>query len=97
MLSRTEQRRITHRIVPEATYKRRGDRLSLVESERTERLARVVATAEWLWGNREDARRFLVTPHPGLGAKAPVEVALTELGARRVEELLCKIEYGLPV
>ena len=33
------------RIVPEATYKRRRDRLSHAESERTERLARVVAMA----------------------------------------------------
>jgi len=41
-----EQRAMMHRIVPEATYKRRRERLSPAESERTERLARVVAMAE---------------------------------------------------
>ena len=34
-----EQRRFMHRIVPEATFKRRRDRLSAAESERTERIA----------------------------------------------------------
>src|SRR5438067_12260597 len=32
-----EQRTIMHRVVPEATYKRRRERLSPAESERTER------------------------------------------------------------
>src|SRR5262245_35178015 len=44
-----EQRAMMHRIVTEATYKRRRERLSPAESERTERLARVVATAEDVW------------------------------------------------
>ena len=37
-------RRLILRVIPEATYKRRV-RLNLEESERTERLARVIATA----------------------------------------------------
>jgi putative toxin-antitoxin system antitoxin component (TIGR02293 family) len=91
-----EQRGILYQIVPEATFKRRRNRLSLAESERTERLARVVATAEHVWGDREEARRFLRTPHPALGGRTPLHAALTELGARLSEELLAKIEYGLP-
>ena len=53
-----EQRAMMHRIVPEATYKRRRERLSHGESERTERLARVVAMAEEIWQDREQTRRF---------------------------------------
>ena len=34
--------------------------------------------------------------HPELEGRAPLELALTELGARRVEELLWKLFYGLP-
>ena len=90
-----EQRRFMYRLVPEATYKRRRERLSPAESERTERLARVIATAEYVWDDTEDARRFLTVPHPALGGKPPLEAALTELGARQVEELLAKILYGL--
>jgi putative toxin-antitoxin system antitoxin component (TIGR02293 family) len=92
----SEQRAMMHRIVPEATYKRRRERLSPAESERTERLARVVAIAEEVWQDREQSRRFLTTPHPEIGGKTPVDAALTELGARQAEEVMARIVYGLP-
>ena len=91
-----EQRILMNRIVPEATYKRRGERLSPAESGRTERLARVIAIAEDVWQDREQARRFLTTPHPEIGGKTPLEAALTELGARQAEEVMVRIVYGLP-
>jgi putative toxin-antitoxin system antitoxin component (TIGR02293 family) len=90
------RRQLIYRIVPEATYKRRRERLTPAESERTERLARVIATAEYAWDAREDTHRFLMTPHPQLGGKAPMAAALTELGARQVEQILEKILFGLP-
>ena len=92
----SDQRAMMHRIVPEATYKRRRERLSPAESERTERLARVVAIAEEVWQDRDQARRFLTTPHPEIGGKTPVDAALTELGARQAEEVMARIVYGLP-
>ncbi len=92
-----EQKRVMYRIVPEATYKRRHNQLKLEESEHTERLARVIATAEHVWDDREEARRFLTTPHSDLDGMRPIDAAYTELGARQVEELLWKIFYGLPV
>jgi putative toxin-antitoxin system antitoxin component (TIGR02293 family) len=91
-----EQRLLMNRIVPEATFKRRRDRLSAAESERTERIARVMANAEYVWDDREDARRFLTTPHPALRHKTPIDAAMTELGARQVEEILGQIFHGLP-
>ena len=93
---RGEQRRLIYRVVPEATFKRRRERLSPSESERTERLARVVAAAEYVWAAPENARRFLTAPHPELRGKAPLEAAMTELGARQVELILEKIFHGLP-
>ncbi|CAL8479070.1 MULTISPECIES: antitoxin Xre/MbcA/ParS toxin-binding domain-containing protein [Caballeronia] len=94
--SAEERRALLARIVPEATFKRRRDRLSPDESERTERLARVVATAQYVWDDEDDAREFLNVPHPMLEGRTPLEVSLTELGARRVEELMWKLFYGLP-
>ena len=91
-----EQRLLMNRIVPEATFKRRRERLSAAESERTERIARVMANAEYVWDDREDARRFLTTPHPALRHKTPIDAAMTELGARQVEEILGQIFHGLP-
>jgi putative toxin-antitoxin system antitoxin component (TIGR02293 family) len=90
-----EARRVMFRIVPEATFKRRT-RLSAAESERTERLARVIAAAEYAWNDREDAREWLTKPHPELSKRTPLESAMTELGARRVEDLLDRLFYGIP-
>lgn len=93
--ARGEARRVMFQVVPEATYKRRT-RLSRPESERTERLARVIAAAEHVWDDREDAREWLTRPHPELAGRTPLESAMTELGARRVEELLDRLFYGIP-
>lgn len=83
-------------IVPQATWKRRTKRLSAQESERIERLARVLATAEYVLDDREEARVWMNTPHKELGGETPLEVARTELGARRVESILNKLLFGLP-
>jgi putative toxin-antitoxin system antitoxin component (TIGR02293 family) len=85
------------KVVPQATWKRRSKRLSVGESERTERLARVLAQAEHVWDDREQAREWMSKPHRELNDKTPLDVAGTELGARRGEELLDKLFYGLPV
>lgn len=90
-----EQKRLLYSIIPEATYKRRRDKLTADESARTERLARTYAIARYVWDSDEDAKAFLHTPHPALQNRTPLEVAMTELGARRVEEILWKLFYGI--
>jgi putative toxin-antitoxin system antitoxin component (TIGR02293 family) len=76
---------LMQRVIPSATFHRRGEDLKPQEGERVERLARVIATAEHVWDSVDDARTFLSTGHAMLGGKRPIEVALTELGARRVD------------
>jgi putative toxin-antitoxin system antitoxin component (TIGR02293 family) len=84
-------------VIPIATLKRRKTRLSAIESERTERLARVTAMARQTWNDDDAAtRQWLKTPHLELSNMPPIEAALTEIGARRVEAILTKIFYGLP-
>jgi len=90
-----EVNKLIYRLVPEATYKRRT-RLTPAESERTERLARVIAAAEEAWSDQKDAHQWLQTAHPELGGSTPLERSLSELGAREVEELLNKMYYGIP-
>ena len=85
------------KVVPRATWKRRTKRLSVEESEKTERLARVLAAAEYVWDDRDQAREWMNRPHQELDGKSALEVARTELGARRVESLLDKLFFGLPV
>jgi putative toxin-antitoxin system antitoxin component (TIGR02293 family) len=93
-----ERRRFLHRIVPEGSYKRRTKtgQLTPAESERTARIAYVVAFAEYVWDDPEAARQFLTTPHPELGDRLPIEVAVDDFGARHVEEILHGIVHGLP-
>jgi putative toxin-antitoxin system antitoxin component (TIGR02293 family) len=85
------------KVVPQATWKRRSKRLSVSESERTERLARVLAAAEYTWDDRGHAREWMSKPHRELNGQTPLAAACTELGARRVETLLDKLFFGLPV
>ena len=94
-MERGAARRLIVKVVPEATFKRRV-RLSPQESERTERLARTIAAAEYTWDGRDQAREWLNTPHPELEGRTPLDCAISELGARRVEDLLDRIVYGLP-
>lgn len=86
---------LMQKVIPSATFHRRGNGLKPHEGERVERLARVVATAEQVWDSVDDARVFLSTPHPMLDDRRPIEVALTELGARRVEHLLWSLFHGV--
>ncbi len=94
-LNNEDRKHLLYRIIPEATYKRRRNSLSVDESERAERLARVYATAEYVWNSDDDARAFLHAPHPMLQGRTPLDVSMSELGARRVEELLWKLYYGI--
>ena len=84
------------RVIPPATWKRRAKRLSRQESERIERLARVLAYAEYVLDDREEARLWMNSPHRELTGRTPLEAAQTEIGARRVESILNKLYFGLP-
>ena len=64
---------------PQATWKRRTKRLSIDESEKTERLARVLAAAEYVWDDRDQARESIAKPHRELDGKTPLEAARTKL------------------
>lgn len=92
-----EATELRYRIVPKTTLQRRRTRLSAAESERLERLARMVALAEEVWEDPALAHEFLVSPQPQLGGERPVDLARSDLGTRQVEDLLYKLEYSLPV
>ena len=85
-------------VVPRTTMLRRerSGVLSTEESERLERLARITALAEHVLESHEEAEQFLTSPLALLDG-VPIEIAVTDLGARRVEEVLWRMEFGLPV
>ncbi len=83
-------------IVSRATLQRR-DRLKPEEGEQLVRVASVLATAEDVWGDEGGAADFVTSPHPMLGGAVPIDLALSEIGARQVEHLLLAMDLGLPV
>jgi putative toxin-antitoxin system antitoxin component (TIGR02293 family) len=91
-----ESSRMKYRIVPKATYQR-SVQLNPAHSQKAERLARVFAMVESVWHDEAEARRFMNTPHAELNGRTPVEVAMTEIGARQVEEVIERGRHGLPV
>jgi putative toxin-antitoxin system antitoxin component (TIGR02293 family) len=94
-----QKTRVQQIVVPRSTLQRREEegRLRPAESERLERIARLATLAEQVWESQEEAQQFLTTPHPMLQDQAPLDLAATDLGTRRVETLLWKLEHSLPV
>jgi putative toxin-antitoxin system antitoxin component (TIGR02293 family) len=80
-----------------ATLHRRkaNGRLTTDESDKVVRFARLLGHAVHLFGGTEEARRWLKAPQRGLGGAVPLDYAQTEAGAREVENLLGRIDYGV--
>ena len=65
------------------------------ESERLVRYQRLLEKADDVFGDVASAREWLTHKQPGLGGAVPLDFARTEIGAREVENLLGRIEYGV--
>lgn len=83
--------------ISKATLHRRkaGGRLGPAESDRVVRFARLMGKAVEVLESEGNARLWLTSPQFGLGGAVPLDYAETEVGAREVEDLLGRIEYGV--
>ncbi len=83
--------------ISRATLHRRKfqGRLDQSESDRVIRFARLMGKAVEVFESKEGARQWLRAPQFGLGGAVPLEYAETEVGAREVENLLGRVEYGV--
>jgi putative toxin-antitoxin system antitoxin component (TIGR02293 family) len=70
-------------------------RLSLVVGDRLFRLAKMFAFATQVLEDRDAAREWLRSPQFGLNNAIPLDLMNTEVGAKEVEDLLGRIEYGV--
>ena len=84
-------------LVHPSMQKRKLARLPMEPSARVERVARVIVATRASVGEADTARRFLTSPHPMLRGRTPLQAALTELGARQVEQILSSSTAGLPL
>lgn len=83
--------------IPPRTVARRKEAryLSPQESDRLYRVARAVSQAVEVLGSIEKARGWLKAPNRGLGCELPLDLLDTEIGARQVEEVLLRLNYGI--
>ncbi len=77
-----------------ARRKSKGQALTVAESDRIARLARIAAYAEEVFADEGKAATWLRTPNGALGEHPPLELATTETGARLVETALDRIAFG---
>ncbi len=75
----------------------RREKLSVEESDRVLRLARVLSQAEVVYESRERALAWLRRGNPRLRGRNPLEMLKTDTGSRLVEELLIQIDEGIYV
>ena len=87
-------RLVHHRIPLRALIYVKRQALTVAESDRVVRLMRIQALAEDVFGDAEKANRWLRENLAILDGKPPLEVARTESGARVVEQMLAKIDWG---
>ena len=84
--------------IPPRTLTRRLSqhaRLTVDESDRAARMARIIALASEILGANEKASSWLCTPNRALGGKLPIDEIGTDPGYRSVEEVLYGIAYGM--
>ena len=83
--------------ISRSTLQRRkaAGRLSPDESDKVMRLSRLLEHATKVFGDIEKARAWLKFPQRGLGGAVPLDYAETEVGAREVDNLLGRIDYGV--
>jgi len=83
--------------ISRSTLQRRkaAGRLSPDESDKVLRFARLLEHATDVFGDVDKARAWLKHPQYGLGGAIPLDYAETEIGAREVDNLLGRIDYGV--
>jgi putative toxin-antitoxin system antitoxin component (TIGR02293 family) len=86
--------------IPQRTVARRRDtrRFEPSESDRILRMTRLVGlTLQLFEGDLRAARSWLETPLSGLAGSTPLDFASTDVGAREVEQLIGRLEHGIPL
>ena len=85
-------------VVPKRTLARRkaaNERLTVEETDKALRLARIAMQAARVFGDADKAHRWLRKPKRALQGETPLAYLASEAGARVVEEMLHRIEHGI--
>ncbi|MBI2713435.1 MAG: DUF2384 domain-containing protein [Rhizobiales bacterium] len=92
------EREISELVVPKRTLaRRRADHelLTVEETDKALRLGRIARQAARVFGDPTKAHRWLRKPKRALNGETPVAFLASEEGARKVEEMLHRIDHGI--
>jgi putative toxin-antitoxin system antitoxin component (TIGR02293 family) len=83
--------------ISQRTHERRRSegRLTREESDRVFRLVRIYALAADVLGGVAEAREWMAAPASALDDRTPLATTRNDAGARQVEDILLRIEYGV--
>ncbi|CAA9590348.1 hypothetical protein AVDCRST_MAG81-5060 [uncultured Synechococcales cyanobacterium] len=84
--------------ISEATqfrYEKQNSTLKPAISDRVERFNRIVNQAKELFEDEVETQRWLSTPKDALEGATPLKALATDAGAKKVEEILYRAEYGM--
>jgi putative toxin-antitoxin system antitoxin component (TIGR02293 family) len=85
-------------VIPARTLKHRRQRqepLSVIESDRLARVARIYELAVKVYDDREDGRRWLSGKKSRFDGKTALEMLRTEAGEKAVKDFLIQIDEGM--
>ncbi len=83
-------------IAPRTLARRKVERqLSPIESDRLYRIAYILHLAASTLGSVEKARAWLQRKNRTLGGLSPLSLVDTEIGERKVEEVLLQLSHGI--
>jgi putative toxin-antitoxin system antitoxin component (TIGR02293 family) len=85
-------------VIPPRTLKHRRQRrepLSVDESDRLSRVARIYELAARVYGDRDDGKEWLRGPKNRFDGKTPLAMLRTAAGEHAVQEFLIQIDEGM--
>ena len=85
-------------VIPKRTLARRRARheaLTVEETDKALRLARISAEADRVFGDPEKSSRWLRKKSAALSGNTPLALLKSETGARAVDDLLGQIDHGM--
>jgi putative toxin-antitoxin system antitoxin component (TIGR02293 family) len=87
-------------VLPARTLKHRREKkqpLSVEETDRTLRVAKIISLADQVFGNHEKGLRWLRRENQRLEGRTPLEMLRSEVGGELVRQMLYQIDEGIYV
>ncbi len=76
-------------------YEKQNPVLKIAVADRLERFNRIIKLALELFEDEDETKRWLSTPKAALSRETPLQALTTDAGAKKVEEMLYRAEYGM--